>query len=254
MLLQLVNIIANLSYWVAYVWNGEGLSGALLVGQIIDVFTRSLFILMLMLMAKGWTISSDELTGKFFVVAIVIAYTILDGTVLILKYGADDPAATSPNRSITILRYVIIIVWVALAAWFNGTIYKSYKKEVPSSHPLCALLVPSLHPPPCILLRAASSLLSPSSLSPQDNPVKKALYRNLALAFVPWFFGLPIATLLTKTLDPWVAQRIIETVTLLVSTAAYMVLSFLLWPSRAEEYFNISTPVMRAQIEAYEQL
>jgi len=35
----------------------------------------------------------------------------------------------------------------------------------------------------------------------------------------------------------------------------YSVLSFLLWPSRAEEYFNISTPdVMKAQIDTYEQL
>jgi hypothetical protein len=216
-LMQFAVILANLCYWGAYVQNGVGMTGALPAGQGFDVLTRSLFIMILMLMAKGWTISGDELTGKFMVIGIVIGYAILDGLVLLWKYAVDDPAATSLTWGVWIFQVVILGLWFVFAIWFCYTIFKSYSKE--------------------------------------DNPVKKALYRNLALVYIPWFFGLPLSTLLTIKLNAWSAQRITELVTLLISTAAYMVLSFLLWPSRAEEYFNISTPdVMRAQIDTYEQL
>lgn len=215
--LQSVTILSNLAFWGAFVQNGKGLAVALPLAELVDCLTRTIFILILMLMAKGWTISGDELNGKWFVVMVVGGFFVGDALVITWRFLVADPAAVVPDLGVTIFLYIILLVWLVLATWFAKTLIDSWRKE--------------------------------------DNPVKRTLYRNLAIVYLPWFFGLPLVTLLTLQLSPWVAERIVKTVSLLISTAGYMVLSYLLWPSRAEEYFNISTPdVMKAQIDTYEQL
>lgn len=216
-LLQMGVVLSNLCYWCAYVTNGMGLPSALVIGELLDCFGRTMFILILMLMAKGWTISGDELPNKKFVIIVVSAFFVADALIIIWKFLVEDAAAVVPDLGVTVFLYLITIIWLVLAVWFSYTLIQSYRNE--------------------------------------DNPVKKTLYRNLAIVYFPWFFGLPLVTLLTLRLNPWVAERIVKTVSLIVSTAGYAVLSYLLWPSRAEEYFNISTPdVMKAQIDTYEQL
>merc|ERR1712130_26836 len=89
----------------------------------------------------------------------------------------------------------------------------------------------------------------------EDNPVKKSLFKKLAIIYFPWFFGLPFITLLQFALSPWVREKVIDSVSLLISTAGYTFLSYLLWPTRAEEYFSISAPdTMTAGVDNYEQL
>jgi len=91
----------------------------------------------------------------------------------------------------------------------------------------------------------------------EENPVKKTLYRNLALIYGIWLFGLPTVSVLSVLVDPWVRDLVLETASIVVSTWAYGFLMFLLWPTRAEEYFNVNKPDVTApgrRHENYEQL
>lgn len=215
--LQSVVVILNMLHWGHYKNNGKGIPILVVVADGVDLVVRTLFVLILMLISQGWTISGDELTGKKQVLGMVGSYFVISALILLWQFADFDPAATSPVLILQISIYLINFVWVGLAVWFGMTIYKSFVQE--------------------------------------DNPVKKTLYRNLAFVYFPWFFGLPAVSILTLMLSPWVAMKAYSTVSVLFSMFGFFVLSFLLWPSRAEEYFNISTPdVMQANIDTYEQL
>jgi len=215
--LQFLVITAKLVHYGSFARNGVGVPAAFVASEGVDLVARSLFVLMLMLMAKGWTISGDELTGRNLVLAVVGGFFVAAALVMFWQYTAEDPAATKPELGLQIFLVLVNCVWLVFSFWFCYTIKGSYTKE--------------------------------------DNPVKKALYRNLGLVYFPWFFGLPFTTFLSIALPAWSVYRIVQIVTLILSVTGYAVLSFFLWPSRAEEYFNISTPdVMKAQIDTYEQL
>jgi len=69
------------------------------------------------------------------------------------------------------------------------------------------------------------------------------------------FIALPIATAASYVSDPWVREKVVVTVSVIVSTLAYSVMAFLLWPSRAEEYFAVDKPnVQSSSLQHYEHL
>jgi hypothetical protein len=216
-LLELVVITCKMVNWMGYSKNGMGVVPTLLVAEICDIVARSVFILIMMLMAKGWTISGDELTGKPFVFLSVGIYFGFALLISLLKEFTTDPAAVTIPAGVSFLLVTLDILWFFLAGWFVFTVHNSWSNE--------------------------------------DNPVKKALYRNIAIIYTIWFFGLPVCALLDMILMDWVRTKVVELGNTAVNLIGYAVLSYLLWPSRAEEYFSISTPdVMRANIDTYEQL
>jgi len=81
------------------------------------------------------------------------------------------------------------------------------------------------------------------------------LFAELGLLYGLWFVGLPIAVAVSYSMDPWVRDKIIITVAIVISTLAHSVLAFLLWPSRAEEYFTVEKPnVSNPTLQHYENL
>jgi len=89
----------------------------------------------------------------------------------------------------------------------------------------------------------------------QDNPVKRSLYLRLGFLFGPWFLGLPLLVLLSHVLEDWTRARVIESISLVISTLAYFAMTWLLWHSRAEEYFSIEPPDFQANaLNVYAEL
>jgi len=216
-LLQLLVIVCNLSYWGAYWHNGHGLPGAKPIAEIGDIIARVCFMLLLILLAKGWTISGEALTQRKQIVGSVVGFGLVFVLLLVLKDVFTDPAATYIPAGIQWIIYILLVCWLGFAVWFAICLKKSHSAE--------------------------------------DNPVKKKLYRSLGLFFLPWFLTFPIVDFLTIWVGPWKKDVAVETTDVVFSFAAYATLSFLLWPSRAEEFFNISTPdVQKSQVDTYEQL
>lgn len=213
----LFSILCNLAYWVGFSSNGKGYPGALPIGEISDLTSRLGFLLLLILLSKGWTISGEELTQKKLIMGATGTFSFFFILILILKDLVAKPEDTSTPGYISFFIYVMLVAWMAFAVWFVFCIHHSWKKE--------------------------------------NNEVKKALYRNLALVYTPWFFAYPLTNVLILLVAPWYNEITVQTITGVITIASHMVLSFLLWPTRAEEFFHISTPdVQTGNIDTYEAL
>lgn len=216
-LLQLLVIICHLSYWGAYWHNGHGLPAARPIGDIGDIIARVGFMLLLILLAKGWTISNEPLTQKALIIGSVGGFGLVFVLLLILRDAFTAPAATDVPTAIRWIIYILLAFWLVFAVWFVICLKKSDSSE--------------------------------------DNPAKKKLYRSLGLVFFPWFLTYPIVNFLAIWVAAYKKDVIVETTDTVFSILGYAVLSFLLWPSRAEEFFNISTPdVQKSTVDTYEQL
>jgi hypothetical protein len=219
---QFLSIIFYMLHWCTYSSNGVGFNGLRQAGEVMDGITRCLFMLILTLIAKGWTISGDELSGKKFIVAALVSFFLIHCAILLWKFALEDPAAVKMNVALEVILWLELLIWFIFAGFFTFSVFSSWKKE--------------------------------------DNPVKRALYFQLGIVFTIWFFGFPIISFvdLAQINDQgWITSRmkVVEQTDMCISLIGYLFLSFLLWPTRAEEYFNINKPdVMRANIDTYEQL
>lgn len=213
LVIEYLSIFLLLLHYGSYAQNGTGIPMLLKLGQILSIVSRCFLMLLLLLLAKGWTISNETLTKKWAVVSIVLAYLGVSVVILVFSYAEDDPMRTTPTSTIQALSILLSVVWLVFACWFSGQIFAvSYKNE--------------------------------------DNPAKKSMYLRLGLLFTPWFFMPALAALVVFALDPWARERIVAILTVCVTSVAYSVLVFLFWPSRADEYFAIATPDIMGRLDA----
>jgi len=215
---EYVSIFCNLIHYGAYVNDGVGVPSLSRFGEVMDYTARLIFMLMLMLVAKGWTISNEELTGRKYIFATMATFFLLYLIILIWQYAVQDPASTRSNDTLEVFLYMLTTCWFLFGGWFVYTIYNSWKGE--------------------------------------DNPVKKALYLKLGVLYTPWFLALPLVVFCTLALDPWVQDKTTTDMEVTFNTMAYFVFAWFLWPSRAEEYFQISTPDVTQfkTVDNYERL
>jgi len=219
LLFQFVAVICHMFHYGIFSNNGRGIPGLNSFAGIIEIFARVFFLMILMLLAKGWTINNAELTGRKRILTFSVLFLVADVLIVIWIGSVQDPAETSVPTGLLVLYCLFTSVWFLWCLWFGWNVLSSYKAE--------------------------------------SNPPKKKLYVLLALIYIPWFFGTPFVTLLQFALDPWVRDKVIYIFGILISTIGYSFLAFLLWPSRAEDYFAITGPDPMsgsAGIGNYEQL
>jgi len=208
LIVLVVNFIAVfvlLLHYGSYARNGIGMPSLLKAGEILVIVSRCFFMLLLLLLARGWTISHERLTKKWLVVTLVVSYLVVSIIILGYDYSARDPKLTKEPRTVEILTVLLNVVWLAFASWFTYAIFfDSYRHE--------------------------------------ENPHKKSMYLKLGVLFSPWFILPAVVSFLVFAMDPWARDRAIAIFNLCISTGAYIVLIFLFWHSRAEEYFSITVP------------
>lgn len=220
--LQLLSISFYMIHWIGYSHDGKGIDGLRQAGEVMDGFTRCLFMLIVILLGKGWTISGEELNGKKVIVAAIVALLLVHFGILLWKFALEDPASVTVDVPLQVILWFQLILWFTFAGYFTYCVFHKWRNE--------------------------------------DNPVKRALYFQLGIVLTLWFFADPVVTfvdLAQANRRGWTASRnkVVEQTKMCFSMIGYAFLSYLLWPSRAEEYFNINKPdVMRANIDTYEQL
>lgn len=205
LVLEYISVFVLLLHYGSFAQNGTGIVELLKAGQILSIASRCFFMLLLLFLAKGWTISTETLTRKGAVVGLVVCYLILDITILLWSMYDADPRRTTPGKTVLALSILVDVVWLGFSAWFAVEIFWfSYR--------------------------------------PETNAAKRSLYLKLGLLFLPWLLLPVLVSFAVFALDPWVRIRIVSVFQVGITWLAYAVLAFLFWPSRAEEAFSISTP------------
>jgi hypothetical protein len=218
LVLQWFYCFVKLIHYVKFVRDGKGVPAADIAGDVIEVIARMSFVFILMLLASGWTISKDKqgVEGRWAILILLPLLFIVWVIVLAYSYLETPPEDVDIPSDVEALQLVLLACWFLLAAWFISRTFFAWRGE--------------------------------------DNPVKKTLYGRMGLLYGIWFLGLPTVFTFSLLLDPWVREKIVVGVDISITLIGYIAGAFLLWPSRAEEYFMVEKPNVMQGLQHYEPL
>jgi len=213
---QLLSVLAEAIHYLVYSFDGKGVLPLDKFSEGMEALGRVAFILLLILLAKGWTISTDELRYRGFLIVGMLALFFAYFSLIIFDWAARDPESTLYEYE-SVPGALIVSLNGLTGIWFVVTILFTWRAE--------------------------------------DDQVKKNFLLQLGLIYTVWFAVLPVMVLLGLGLDPWVREKIVKSMNLTITTLAFFILGYLLWPSRSDAYFRIKTPnVTQSTHNAYEQL
>lgn len=203
LLLDFVALCLILIHNLKYALDGQGYPKIALTGDIFDILSRTSFMLLLLLLAKGWAVTRLELTWKPLVFAIWLCY----GIVHILLYVWNltevdiiediDEYQTWPGWLMIVFRSLIMI-------WF--------------------------------LYELRTTMLY------EHNTQKLNFLLHFGASSLVWFIYLPILALIALHVSALWRFKLLLGITYSADCFAYCVMAHLLWPTRSEQYFLLKGP------------
>lgn len=200
--LEGVSIFSLFIHYAAYSSNGVGVPFFKGLGEFLDICAQLTFILLIVLIAKGWCISKTMIDDRLIVMVGLGVLSVLYLSMFIWSYAGLDPASTiyiyesAPGIIIIVARAVAML-------WFAWSMRTTYLEE--------------------------------------NNAAKRKFYLWFGIAFLVWFLALPFITSVAAGLDPWMRLKTVMSLYVTFNIVFLVVLGVLLWPSRASEYFQITT-------------
>jgi len=79
------------------------------------------------------------------------------------------------------------------------------------------------------------------TLKEENHPGKRWFYSRFGIAYTIWFLILPFITIVAAMTHPWMRMKVVLGMYVTTNALALAGLGFLLWPTRASEYFMISS-------------
>jgi hypothetical protein len=210
------SVFCEFVHLAVYSTNGVGAPVMGGISQVLDMGAQLVFMLLLILIGKGWTISTTRLTDRRALFVILAAFLFVYVALFIWQEAGQDPASTKyayesvPGIVLLVLRGITLL-------WFLFCLYKTFGVEI--------------------------------------HPEKRKFYAVFGVLYTLWFLGLPAIVGVASALDPWVRRKTVTAIYLLFNTAAMSGLGWLLWPTRAHVYFKIgATDLLAASSTPYDQI
>ncbi|XP_015122227.1 transmembrane protein 145 [Diachasma alloeum] len=201
LLLEFIAICLILIHFLKFALDGVGYEQLEVAGDIFDILSRTTFMLLLLLLAKGWAVTRIELTWKPLVFLIWFCY----GVVHILLYVWNmtevdivediDEYQTWPGWFILLFRSVIMI-------WFLFELRNTMTYE--------------------------------------HNTQKLNFLLHFGASALVWFIYLPIIALIALQISALWRFKLLLGITYSADCYAYCVMAHLLWPTRSEQYFLLA--------------
>jgi hypothetical protein len=136
LLVFFLGVFCSLLHYGAYPQNGVGVPALGKLGSICAIVARCLFITLLLLLSKGWTIALDPTASgrlttkhKAAVFLLVLCYFVLSLVTIFYAENNADLRYVRPGAGVQALEILTVVVWIAFAAWFTYETVKSYKNE-----------------------------------------------------------------------------------------------------------------------------
>jgi len=203
---QLAAVQTHAYHWSTYAVDGIGHEDWDDIADIFHLCAQVSMMFLLLLMAQGWTINSNRLTGRNFIFGCCAAFFTLKLLLELWTAVVEDPAATVQPFVYDIFSLALTIMWLIFAFYFGYLLIHSFTDE--------------------------------------SNPVKRGLFRGLGIVYGPWMMGHPGVILLSLAIAPWLRDVVVRTTSVCISTIGYSVMVFLMWHSRVSGYFETSVPII----------
>jgi len=214
-LLELVSIVFVFIHYMTYSGNGIGVPALKTLGDIFDICSQIVLIMLLVVLSKVWTITRTKIVGRNQIIVIFAIFIVVYFVIFIWGLVGVDPATTD---------YIynsapgIIILVVRTLAW----IYFLYSIR--------------------------------ETLIVENHPTKRKFYKYFSILYSFWFVALPIIVIMSVVISPWYSQKVVVNFYLVMNTLGLAVLSFLLWPTRSSDYFTITPPDLLAGTTPYDTI
>jgi hypothetical protein len=201
--LEGVSVFCMFVHYAVYSGDGIGAPGLKGIGELMDMAAQITFMLLVVLVAKGWCISGTQIEGR---IPILVGLGVVIVTYLAMFIWENvglNPASvlyvyqTAPGIIIIVVRSLVMV-------YFLWCIRKTYIDENKES--------------------------------------KRMFYLYFGIVYFIWFLSLPIVTVIAQLLTHHevLRQKVVMILYVTFNAIFLMVLQYLLWPSRAYEYFQIS--------------
>lgn len=198
--LAFLSTICEALHYLVYAGDGIGVPVILGAGDLLSMASQITLMFQCILLAKGWAITTSYLTDKY-IVLLVMALFILSYLALFIW----DKAVPNPASVLYFYESIPGIIVCALRAitwgWFIWSLRTTIRLE--------------------------------------SLPEKRVFYFMFGGAYTVWFLLLPVVVVIAVFLAPWVRFRIVTSILVTAEFLGVSALAFLMWPSRAANYFVI---------------
>merc|ERR1719333_565479 len=193
--LEFASILFFFFHYFVYAFNGKGLMFSLFVARVCDMLSVLLFMLLVVLLAKGWAITTQEITHKKAIIAVMVV--LVAGYIVFFIFEDIQAHSDSSTYAYATVPGIIVLVLRGLATlYFAYELINTYRKE--------------------------------------DQEEKRRFYIIFGVIYFIWFISLPVSVIIATTLAEWYRDRVVVAIDLTITPLAYSFLAYLLWPTRAK--------------------
>ncbi|XP_022242970.1 uncharacterized protein LOC106460515 isoform X2 [Limulus polyphemus] len=199
---QMLSLFSTLIHMIKFAFDGMGIEALSIAGEVVRLFAQSLFMLLLLLIAKGWAITRPELTWKPVLFCVWLLYTFVDVLLYVWNMTEVDVIEDIDEYQ-TFPGWIIIIFRLIIMTWF--------------------------------LYELRSTMLE------ENDRAKLRFYLHFGAGILVWFVYLPIVALIALQVSALWRQKLLLGITSSADFLAYAIMTHLLWPTRSEQYFQLQT-------------
>lgn len=204
-ILEFISICFILIHLLRYASNGQGNEELKVTGEIFDILSRTSFMLILLLLAKGWAVTRMEISSVSWMTLIFIWISYLTLNLVLYVWNMTEIDVISDiDEFQTWPGFLVLISRCGIMLWFLFELRTTMKYE----HSTKKL--------DFLLHFGASSLV--------------------------WFIYLPIIALISMQVSVFWRYKLLLAVTNSVDCLAYCVMMGLLWPNRSGQYLLLAGP------------
>ncbi|GFW24451.1 transmembrane protein [Trichonephila clavipes] len=200
--LQLQFVFSSVVHMVKFAIDGVGIEVLCIVGDVLHLLAQSLFMLLLLLLAKGWAITRTELTWKPVLFCVWLLYTCV-GVLLYVWNMTEVDVIDDIDEYQTFPGWIILIFRLAIMVWF--------------------------------LYELRSTMLD------ENDRAKLRFYVHFGAGILVWFVYLPVVALIALQISALWRAKLLLGITSSADFLAYAIMAHLLWPTRSEQYFQLAS-------------
>jgi len=209
--LALLGVIAEMIHYLIFAGNGIGSPVILGFGDLMNMAAQVVLMFQCILIAKGWAITTSYLTDKYIVLVVMGLFILAYLALFIWDKAVPNPASVLYFYE-SVPGIIVSVLRVLTCGWFVWSLRNTIRLE--------------------------------------SLPEKRVFYFIFGGAYSIWFLLLPLIVLIAVFLAPWVRFRIITGMMVTSDFLGLSALAFLLWPSRASNYFVIKASPQLLSVKA----
>ncbi|XP_076042655.1 transmembrane protein 145 [Oratosquilla oratoria] len=204
LIIELVGLLLKTLHLVVFSFNGQGNEGVNITGDLFNIVAQSLFMILLLLLAKGWAITRMQLSRKYLVFILWAGYSVLALTLYLWNMTEVDVIEDIDEYQ-TWPGWLTLVLRVVICCWY---LYE---------------------------LR--------TTMTYEHNASKLQFFLHFGAASLVWFIYLPVVALIALQISPLWRYKLLLDFTYSADLLAHSFMTYLLWPERAEQYLLLAHEV-----------